>query len=226
MSARKRMRFGTCTIVAALLAAAAAVLLVEPCLAQETDEGHRRLARFLDADDDHQVDSEELDTGKELAAALCALDLQESDSDGDGVLSLDELSAALDDAVAAAQEEADENAEAESAVAQALGLRVLLDQLAAQEQYAEEVARLREAVEHLDDEEATVQYLITNSTSYPRLYPTVRLWARHYPIKPGIRRRFASDRLPPRHHGPQPKPKPKPAATPPKPPKPCNPGRP
>lgn len=223
MSAYNRLRLSVCTIAGTLLMAGGALLLVEPCLAQEADEGHQRLARFLDADGDHQIDSEELNAGRELAAALCALDLQESDSDQDGVLSPDELSAALFDALTTSQEEADEDEAAESAVAQALGLRVLLDQLATQDQYAEEVARLREAVEDLDDEEAAVQYLITNSTSYPRLYPTVRLWAKHYPSKPGVRRHFVPHHPPPRPKAPHAKPKPKPAGKPRKPPKPGRP---
>lgn len=221
------------TLGVALSLLAAGSFLAPRCPASEDEqETLWRVARFLDADADYQIDSEELNEAQRLAGAIGQLDLQAGDSDLDGVLSPEELFSTLLAALAGPGEEEEaeeaEDAAAEAALANALGLPLLLEGLAGQDDYAAEIARLREAVEDLHDEDATVSYLVTHASSYPRLYPVVRVWATRYPTKPHLRRHFAPRRPHPARPAVRPtKPRPKPAAKPgPKPPKPSKPPRP
>jgi hypothetical protein len=81
-----------------------------------------------------------------------------------------------------------EEEEAEDALAKAVSMSVLLQQLAGDQAYADELVALRAAVDDLDDDEAVVTQIISNPDRYPRLSPVVRTWVRYYPVKPALRR--------------------------------------
>lgn len=185
--------------------------------------------RYLDRNRDRQVDADELADGQELASLLLMLSWSGCDQDADGAVDLEELKAAVDEAREALAETAPEEEEeqATEALANAVPLSVVLDRLAADQRYADEIAELRKAVEDLDDDEAVVVYLNGHVKHYPRLVPVIRTWGRYYPVKPGLRRHYWSRPYRPPASvkplkpakpgpkvGPKPKPKPKPRPKP------------
>lgn len=151
--------------------------------------GYIHEMRYLDTDGDRKIDAKELAAGQHMASMLLMLSWDECDRDGDGTVSLVEFQVAAHDAMQALREADSEAArQAEDALAQAITMRLLLEQLARDEQYAAEIAALRAEIEDLDDDEVVVTYLIKYPTRYPRLTPIVRTWVRHYPVKPKLYR--------------------------------------
>lgn len=186
-----------------------------------------REVRYLDADRNGKIDTEELAAGQQMASVLLMLSWEECDRNGDGVLRVSEFaSAAIEMRQTLLEAESESDGAAEEALARALSLRVLLDRLATDEQYADELAELREAVEDLDDDEAVVTHIVRNPALYPRLMPVVGTYIRHYPVRPPLRRFAPRYAVPFRHHpkavkpmkGPKPL-EPKPAVKPAKKPK-------
>lgn len=184
-----------------------------------------REVRYLDADRNGEIDTEELVAGQQMASVLLMLSWEECDRNGDGAVSVSEFaSAAAEMRQTLLKAEGESDSAAEEAVARALSLRVLLDRLATEEQYAAELAELREAVEDLDDDEAVATHIVRNPALYPRLTPVVGTYIRHYPVRPPLRRLVPHYAVPFRHHpkavkplkGPKP---PKPAVKPAKKPK-------
>ena len=153
------------------------------------EPGYLREMRYLDADRDRRIDAQEFADGQQMASMLLMFSWEEADRDGDGVLSHSEFESAADQAMQALLEtdtEADQQAEEE--LASVISLPVLMNQLSENDSYADELAELREVVEDLDDDEAVVTHIIHNSKRYPRLYPVVQTWVRHYPVRPALRR--------------------------------------
>ena len=164
-----------------------------------------------------------------MASVMVMLSWDQCDSDGDGSISPAELQSAADQALQAlleAETESETEQEAQDALARAVPLELLLDRLADDDRYAEEIAALREEIEDLDDDEATITYITKHPTRYPRLTPVVKTWVRHYPVRPGLRRlvKPRSYRAPAKAK-PAPSPKPAPKATKPGPKKPPKPGK-
>jgi hypothetical protein len=147
--------------------------------------------RHLDANGDQVIDGQEFVSGQRMAAVILALSWEDCDADGDGVITPAELQPAAEaalQALLAAETDSEAEQEAEEALARAVPLSHLLDRLADDERYAEEIAVLREAVEDLDDDEAVVTYITKYPTRYTRLAPVIKTWVRHYPVRPGLRR--------------------------------------
>lgn len=177
-----------------------------------------QLLRFLDSNRDRRVSADELALGQDLAAVLLMLSFNECDRDQDGSLELPELSAATAEArQELALAESEEELEAQEDLARAVSLQVLLERLAGDDRYAQEIAALREAVENLDDEDAVITYITQHPKLYPHLGPVIRVWGRYYPVRPELRRHFW--RRPPHRptHLKPLRPAPKPRAHPPKP---------
>ncbi|MFH1746141.1 MAG: hypothetical protein ABIG44_03755 [Planctomycetota bacterium] len=155
-----------------------------PTSGKDPAPGFLREMRFLDVDRDRQIDARELAQGQQMAAVLLSLSWEELDSDGDGTVSHSEFEAAANRALQT-QTSAEEDADlAEDELFDALSPGLLLSQLSEKEEYAEELAALREAVEDLDDHDTVVTQVIKNPKLYPRLYPVVYTYARHYPHRP------------------------------------------
>lgn len=149
--------------------------------------------RYLDTNRDRRIDAQEFAYGQQMASMLLMFSWEEADRDGDGVLSHSEFISAADEAMQALLEtetdtdtEADQQAEED--LASAISLPVLLNQLSENDDYADELADLRAAVEDLDDDEAVVTHILHNSKRYSHLSPVVRTWVRHYPVRPALRR--------------------------------------
>ena len=157
---------------------------------QPTGEpGYLREMRYIDVDRDRRIDAREFAEAQQGASMLLMLSWEDCDKDGDGALSHAEFEAAADEAMQALLEtddEADESAEDE--LAELISMQVLIDRLGHSDQYADELAALRAAVENMDDDETVVTHIVQNPTRYPHLVPVVRTWVRHYPVKPGLRR--------------------------------------
>jgi len=146
---------------------------------------------FLDTDGDHKIDARELAAGQQMAAVVLTLSWDTSDRDADGTITLGELQTAAEEANQALLEaDATDEQQAEDAIGKLLSLRVLLDRLAGEEQYADEIAALREAVEDLDDSDAVVTHLVTYAKRYPHLSPVVRTWRRYYDVRSDLRRHW------------------------------------
>jgi hypothetical protein len=152
---------------------------------------YAREMQYLDADGDKRIDAGELAAGQQMASMMLMLTWENCDLDGDGSISPAEFQAAADQATQAllqAESESEAEQEAEDALARAVPFDVLLDQLAQDDRYADEIAALREEIEDLEDDEATVTYVTRYPERYPHLAPVVRTWVRHYPVRPGLRR--------------------------------------
>jgi len=189
-----------------------------------------REMRYLDADGDKRISAQELARGQQTASLMLMLSWDESDRDGDGVISLAEFQSAAEEAMQTLLDlDSESDQQAEDALARAIGLDVLLDRLASNDRYADEIAALREAIEELEDDEAVITYLIKYATHFPRLSPVIKAWLRHYPVRPGLRRLAKPG--PPRAYRPPgkaklaPPPKPGPKGGKPHPRKPPKPGR-
>ena len=150
---------------------------------------HMRELRFLDTNRDLQIDAEELYTGQEIASMLLMLSWDECDRDGDQVIDAAEFRIAAKEATQALREADEEGGrQAEVALSQAVPLGLVLDQLAADEQYAGEIAALRKETAGLDDDAAVLTYIVKYPARYPRLIPVIKVWGRHYPVHPRIHR--------------------------------------
>ena len=148
-----------------------------------------REMRYLDADGDKRIGAQELATGQQMASVMLMLSWDESDRDGDGVISLAEFQSAAQEAMQALLDlDSESEQQAEDALARAIPLNVLLERLANDDRYTEEIAALREAIEELNDDEAVITYITKYPIRFPRLSPVVRTWVRHYPVRPGLRR--------------------------------------
>ncbi len=149
--------------------------------------------RFLDCNHDRRIDERELAQGQQMAAMILTLSWEECDSNGDGGISVDEFEHAAAQSMSELLEmesetDTDIEQQAEEDLAGAVPVGLLLERLASQERYADEVAALREAVEDLDDDDAVVTHIVANPKRYPHLTPAVRTWVRHYPVRPELRR--------------------------------------
>ena len=159
--------------------------------AQTSAEAQRFAAElaYADANKDGSIDALELADAQQMAAMLLMLDWNECDRDDDGKLTPTEFQSAATEAM---QELLSANSEseqqAEEALAEAVPVELLLEQLGRDESYSDELAALREAVEDIEDDEAVVTHVFSNPTLYPRLYPVVNTWTRYYPVKPGLRK--------------------------------------
>lgn len=166
--------------------------------------GYLREMQYLDADGDQRIDAQELAHGQQMASMILMLDWDDCDRDDDGKISPDEFRSAADEAMQAvlqADSETETEQQAEDALARAVPLKLLLDQLAGEEDYAQEVAALRGSIEDLSNDEAVVTYVSQYPTRYPHLAPVIRTWVRHYPVRPELRR-LVKPRPPRAHHGP------------------------
>ncbi|MBU0640714.1 MAG: hypothetical protein KKB50_17765 [Planctomycetes bacterium] len=162
----------------------------EPGVSQARPE-YFRVMRFLDASDDRRIDPGEFASGQQLASIMLTLSWSDCDQDGDGSVSLSEFqSAAGQAAQGLAESDSAVDDQASEDLARAVPLSLLLERLSEDERYVEEVAELREAIEDLDDDDAVVTYITKYAKHYPRLYPAVRTWGRHYPVRPAVRRHF------------------------------------
>ena len=143
---------------------------------------------YLDVNGDGAIDARELADGQQMASMLLMLSWDECDQDLDGKLTAAEFQSAASKAMQALLSyDTDADQQAEEALANAVPMSILLQQLGRDEAYAEELAALREALDDLDDDEAVVTHVVTNPVRYPRLGPVVRTWVRHYPVKPRLR---------------------------------------
>lgn len=234
-----RTRMGTWIVVIALclwLPAGSSGQESQPPQESDLVKSHGHVIRLLDRDRDRQIDADELAAGQELASLLLMLSFHDCDRDQDGQIKPPELAAAIAGArEELAQVDAETETHAEDELARAVSLDVLLGQLAADERYADEITALREAIEDVDDDEAVITYITGHPKLYPRLGPVVRVWGRHYPVRPELRRHFwrrpphrPAYLKPPKPIKPHPKARPKPSPKPkPKPrprPKPRRPG--
>jgi len=185
--------------LAALLAILLFLLVNRPCGGGDLSSGEAGAAaadaaaqvRFLDINGDGAVDAGEFAAGQSAARVMATLRWEECDTDGDGAVSGAEYVAALvatADTVENSAIGSEADSEAEAALARALPVSVLLDRLAGEARYADEIAALRAAVEDLDDDEAVVTCLNAHPARYARLRPVIHHWARHYPVRPGVRR--------------------------------------
>jgi hypothetical protein len=139
---------------------------------------------YLDVNGDGKLDAREMAVGQQMAAMMLGLSWEDCDLDGDGSVSAGEWSAAANEAMQALMADASEESEtAETALAEALPLSLVLDRLSQDDRYTSEIAELREAVEDLDDEEAVYTHIYGNPSRYVYLGPAVRTWWRHYPVK-------------------------------------------
>lgn len=191
-------------MIGTLLFTCLAAVTMWPCLLQESESSQQvaptpgrpvpvtsyiHEMRYLDTDGDRRIDAKELAAGQHMASMLLMLSWDECDRNGDGTVGLGEFQVAADHAMQALREANNEAAQqAEDALARAVTMKLLLEQLAREEQYAAEIAALREEIEDLEDDEAVVTYVIEYATRYPRLTPIVRTWVRHYPVKPRLYR--------------------------------------
>lgn len=146
-----------------------------------------REVRYLDADHDRAINAQELARGQQMAAVLLSLSWEDCDHDGDGVISPAEFESAVAAASQALAEDEEKDSQAEEKLFDTLSPGLLLAQLAENQEYAEELAALRAAVEDLDDDEAVVTHIIQNPKLYPRLSPVVHTYVRHYPLRPAWR---------------------------------------
>jgi hypothetical protein len=156
-----------------------------------------RLMRYFDTDRDRRIDADEFSAGLETAALVLMMSWSDCDQSGDGWIDFEELGTAvaqarktLAQAEAEAEEEEGDDERAAEALAGAVPLSVVLDRLAAEQAYADEIADLRASVEDLADEDVVVTYIVRNPARYPHLTPVVRTWGRYYPVKPAVRRHF------------------------------------
>ena len=173
----------------------------QPPTAGDAAGSHFRVMKYLDGDRDRRIDADEFAAGLETASMLLMLSWNDCDRDGDGAIDAEELGAAVAQArQALAEVEPEDEEEAAEALASALPVRVLLDQLAGDDRYADEIADLREAVEDLGDDDAVVSYITRYPTRYPHLSPVVRTWGRYYPVKSGLRsHHWRRTHVPPKH---------------------------
>lgn len=149
--------------------------------------GYLREMRCLDTDGDRRVSPKELAAGQHMASMLLMLSWDECDLDYDGAMSLGEFQLAAEEAMQVLRETNTEAAQqAQDALAKAVTMRLLLEQLSREEQYAAEIAALRAEIRDMNDDEAVVTYIIKYPTRYPRLVPVVRTWVRHYPVHPRL----------------------------------------
>jgi hypothetical protein len=173
--------------------------------------GYTGEAQYLDADGNQRIDAWEFAHGQQMASMILMLAWDECDRDDDGGISLDEFRSAADEAMQAmlqADSESETEQQAEDALARAVPLKLLLDQLAGEEDYAQEVAALRESVEDLNNDEGVVAYVSQYPTRYSHLTPVIQTWVRHYPVRPELRRLVKPG--PPRAYRPSAKVKPHP----------------
>jgi hypothetical protein len=164
---------------------------------------YAREMQYLDADGNQRIDAREFAHGQQMASMILMLAWDECDRDGDGAISPEEFRSAADAAMQAmlqADSESETEQQAEDALARAVPLTLLLGQLAGEEDYAQEVAALRESVEDLNDDAAVVTYVNQYPTRYPHLAPVIQTWVRHYPVRPELRRLVKA--RPPRAHHP------------------------
>ena len=155
---------------------------------------------YLDANGDGAIDAREFAHGQQMASMILTLTWDACDRNQDGKLAPPEFQTAASEALRtllSADSEADEQAEA--ALAKAVPMSMLLEQLGRDQAYADEIAALREALEELDDD-TVVTHIISEPDHYPRLTPVVRTWVRYYPVRPGLRRHLRP------HHKRDPKP--------------------
>jgi len=144
---------------------------------------------YLDANGDGRIDARELANGQQMASMMLMLSWDACDRNQDGQLTPEEFEVAATEALQSlswANSEADR--QAEEALANAVPLRVLLQQLGGDPSYADELNALRQAVEDVDDDDTVITHVISNPTHYPRLSPVVRTWTRYYPVKSHLRR--------------------------------------
>ena len=131
-------------ICAWLLLTVAPVVYAGPGYPSTGQETYLSEMKHLDANGDGTIDPQELATGQQLAAMILTLSWNQSDLNQDGVLTEGEFLAAAE---AAMQEvlstQGEEDSQAEQALAEAIPLSVLLENLARDDQYAEEIAALR-----------------------------------------------------------------------------------
>ena len=124
-----------------------------------------------------------------MASMLLMLSWDECDIDRDQAVSLPEFQLAADEAMLALRvANSDAARQAEDALAKAVTMKLLLEQLSREQQYAAEIAALRAEIVDMADEEAVVTYIIKYPTRYPRLVPIVRTWVRHYPVHSRLHR--------------------------------------
>ncbi|MFH0983257.1 MAG: hypothetical protein V2A79_17195 [Planctomycetota bacterium] len=165
---------------------------------------------YLDTNRNGSIEAAELAHGQQMAAMLLALSWETCDWDHDGKITATEFQSAAAETLQTLLSTASEDEQqAENALAEAVSMSVLLQQLARDQAYADELAALRAAVDDLNDDEAVVTQIISNPARYPRLSPVVRTWVRYYPVKPALRRHLPpyparGPHLPPPHARPAP----------------------
>ncbi len=148
---------------------------------------HLRELRFLDVNVDRRIDAKELAAGQYYASMILMLDFDECDRDGDGWIAPDEFHMAAEVAEKEMRETNLEGAEqAQDALAKAITLKLLLDQLAEDAAYAAEIAALRQEIKDLSDEDVVVSYIIKYPTRFPRLRPILYTWGHYYPVRSSI----------------------------------------
>ena len=119
--------------------------------------GYMREMMYLDSDGDLRIDAKELAAGQYMASMLLMLSWEECDLNRDGLVGLPEFQVAADDAMQAMREfNREASQQAEEALAKAVTMKLLLDQLSREEQYAAEIAALRAEIADLNDDEAVV----------------------------------------------------------------------
>ena len=161
-----------------------------------TGDDYLREFYYVDADGDRMIDAKDLASAQYYGSLIDALEFDECDHNRDGVIDPTEFRLA----VAAAEmsrpddEGADDDA-AYNALASAVTLRLVLDQLSKDALYAAEVAALKEALRDLHDEEAVVEYIIKYPARYPRLRTVVYTWGRHYPVRKTMHRLIRPQRV-------------------------------
>ena len=166
----------------------AAMTWLSPPEDSGSGQDYAREMKYVDADGDGQIDARELAAGQQMASMILMLSWDECDRDNDGSISPAEFQVAAEKAVQALLEvDSESEQQAQDDLAEAVPLALLLDRLAADERYAAEIAALRAELEDADDS-TVIKYINQYPSRYPRLTPLVHTWARHYPVRPEVRR--------------------------------------
>ncbi len=147
-----------------------------------------RIVSFVDADRDGRISPAEADESRKAAMWILGRQIADCDTDADGFVTTSEYvktwsagpseEAASEPAQAAVESQPDLSEDS-------VPLSVVLDQLAGQAYFREEVSLLRAELEDLDDTDTVVTYLGRFPTRYARLHPYVSKWVKQHPRKSG-----------------------------------------